>query len=398
MIRGGILGPPGQLDDPRPHRSVTSTLVFLAGLAALGVLLSLVRSQIEPPRVGGDVFWYVRYAFQLAGLSEALATRETAEFMVAAGQSADPARLITFVETIDPRYPAIFASRPFYPLTFAPLIRILEPQAAMHVSIVTAAALFAAITGWFVRLVSGSLPIAVGVVALAFALPSGGWFAHFYAEGWMLALWSAGLAFAGLFLARGAGGHLGAAVAGLILLYLTKPANGAVLALTLALVGFVGASLPRLEPRRRYLVLAASATAVALTHLIALRVLGLPGLTESLQDTFTAHFTQPDVADPYGSLVRRNLQLLPAMVTWVTHDPLTPAVMLGLAALGLIRRGWAVLWLVGGLATGLTVLLHPVTTQFERLMAPTWLSAALGIGVAAAAGASAFSRRRRAPA
>ncbi len=265
----------------------------------------------------------------------------------------------------------------------------------MRLSILVAAAFFAGVTGWVVRRLTGSLLIGVAVVALVFAFPSGRWFAHLYADGWMLALWTVGLGLAGVYLACGHARHLAIGLAGLVLLYLTKPANGAVLALTFALVGLGAAAWPSMAQRRRYLVLGASAVGVAVVHLVGLRVLGLPGLTESIQDTFTAHFTRPDIADPYGALFRRNLQLVPAYVAWVVRNPLTPAIVLGLAALAAVGRGWSALWLIGGVATGLTVLLHPVTTQFERLMAPIWLSAALGIGVAALALASAVVRRRR---
>jgi hypothetical protein len=64
------------------------------------------------------------------------------------------------------------------------------------------------------------------------------------------------------------------------------------------------------------------------------------------------------------------------------QEPLTVLLLAGLLApLVAIRRSWAAAWLVAAFASALTVLAHPVTTEFPRLLAPIWVSAALGGGL-----------------
>ncbi len=91
MLGGGLLGSSGPLDDLGTERgSLARSLVPLAGLAALGVLLALLRWELESVHVGGDVFWYARDALQLAGMPEDAATRQAAELMVSHGRGDDP--------------------------------------------------------------------------------------------------------------------------------------------------------------------------------------------------------------------------------------------------------------------------------------------------------------------
>jgi hypothetical protein len=112
-------------------------------------------------------------------------------------------------------------------------------------------------------------------------------------------------------------------------------------------------------------------------------VLGWPGFSNSLQDTFTQHFTEPVPAD----LDRKWLHLMHTYVmrigTMYLHQPLVPIlVLLGLAVLWLRWRALAAVVTAAAL-TGLgTALAHPLTSQGNRLYFQVFLLAAFGIAVA----------------
>jgi len=109
-------------------------------------------------------------------------------------------------------------------------------------------------------------------------------------------------------------------------------------------------------------------------------LLGLPGLSASLQDTFTKHFIRPDVSDPLGRLVRLDVHF------WGAYPVSEPTALLtaaGLVALGvlLIRRDAVYGILVVAISlTGLAaVVAHPIASQSDRLMMPVWLLLVLGV-------------------
>jgi hypothetical protein len=354
-------------------------------LAMLGALLWAGNWLADPRRASGDTFWYGRQALQFAGFSKESATITAAHFIVAQGRGSDAQEWIEASETVDPRYPAIFESRPFYPLTAVPFLPFVGLW-AMAVSALVAGTVFAIVFGSLAWWATGSIRVAVFGVTVAYLLPSGHPFAVMQADGWMLALWASGLFAAGLYLTNGQMRWLVGFVVVLVLLYGTKSANAAVLAGAVALVGGGAGLLGRDEGRRRGLALAALALVTGIGLLAAFAALGLPGIRETLQDLLTDHFQRPDVATPVrrlmGTLGRRG----PALIGALLPNPLVPiAIVLGLAPLLLIRRAWAALWAVGGLATLSTVVIHPVVSEVPRLIAPLWLAVALGAVLGAAA-------------
>ena len=357
----------------------------ILAFALLGAVLGLVRWGLESSHAGGgvvgDSFWYARAALELRGVAEDDATRAAAEFIVAERRGSDPEAYVTFARTIDPRYPAIFESRPIYPLTIAAFLSIAELRAAMAFAALLAGIVFATGLGWFVHRVAGSLAAALGAVVIAFVLPSGKWFAFLLADGWMLAFGVLALAFGSLYLLDPGRRYLAAALVSIVMVYLTKPANGAVFVVAFALIG-VGAWAFRSPSRRQAGLLAAAAGVVGLVQIAAFAILGLPGLETTLQDMFTSHFSNPDVGDPLQRLFWRDLEVLRMALAFPLEEPLIVLLLAGLLApLVAIRRSWAATWLVAALACTLTVLTHPVTTEFPRLLAPIWVSAALGGGL-----------------
>ena len=113
---------------------------------------------------------------------------------------------------------------------------------------------------------------------------------------------------------------------------------------------------------------------------LASTVLGWPGLSVSLQDTFTKHFIRPDVSDPLGRLVRLDLSF---WAYFPVYESTALLLAVGLIAIGvaLLRRD-AVFGIlsIAIAATGLgAVIAHPLESQADRLMSPVWVLLALGL-------------------
>jgi hypothetical protein len=251
----------------------------------------------------------------------------------------------------------------------------------MALAALAAGVAFAMVFGWFVQRLTGSLAAALGATCLGFVLPSGRWFAFMYADGWVLVFATMALAFGCIYLGDSRARYLSVFLSSIVLLYFTKPANGAALVVGFVLLG-LGAWIAGSPSRRPAATLAAASLVIGLTHLAALTILDLPGLETTLQDMFTLHFTQPDVADPLERLLWRDLEVAGMALRFPLQEPMTVLVVAGLVApLVAIRRSWAAAWLIGGLAAVLTILAHPVTSEFPRLLAPTWITAALGGGL-----------------
>ena len=144
--------------------------------------------------------------------------------------------------------------------------------------------------------------------------------------------------------------YLVAALVSIVLVYLTKPANGAVLVVAFALVG-VGAWAFRSPSRKQAGLLAAAAGVVGLVQIAAFAILGLPGFETTLQDMFTSHFSNPDVGDPLQRLFWRDLEVVRMALAFPLQEPLIVLLLAGLLApLVAIRRSWAAAWLVAAFA------------------------------------------------
>jgi hypothetical protein len=361
--------------------SVRFSFVLILAFALAGLLAGAVRWGLEPSHASGDSFWYARMALELHGYSEPEATRAAAHFIVGEGRGTDPQIYVDYVRTIDPRYPAIFESRPIYPLIVSAFLSVANLRAAMVLAVLLAGAVFAASIGWFVRRTIGSLAAAFVAVGLALALPSGRWFAFMYADSWMLAFQTLALAFASCYLLQPRGRYLVTTLGFLALVYLTKPANGAVLVIALILIGLSAWAL-RTPSRKQAATLAFTGGLIGVTQIAIFALLGLPGFETTLQDLLTLHFSSPDVDDALVRLLSRDIAVLGMALEFPFRDPLPVLFLVGsLAPLLAMRRLWAGTWLMAGLASGLIVLAHPVASEFPRLLAPIWVTAALGGGL-----------------
>jgi hypothetical protein len=132
-------------------------------------------------------------------------------------------------------------------------------------------------------------------------------------------------------------------------------------------------------PRRKAVVTFAYGGAALCGWLLAGSILGLPSLTEGMQDLATRHFRKPDKPHViswfvhYSSLVWPH-KILPILAS----DPWLLVLIPAVAALFWRARRFAPLLAAAGL-TGLAVVaLHPVSTEVTRLLIPLWVTASAG--------------------
>jgi hypothetical protein len=113
---------------------------------------------------------------------------------------------------------------------------------------------------------------------------------------------------------------------------------------------------------------------------LASTLLGWPGISVSLQDTFTKHFIRPDVSNPVSRLVQLDTHY---WGYYPVSEPTALLVLVGLIAIGvaLVRRNAVYgIFVIAVAATGLAaVVAHPIASQADRLMSPVWVLLALGL-------------------
>lgn len=287
------------------------------------------------------------------------------------------------LEPTDPRYEKIFHTRPAYPLMAAPFVALLGAKAGL-----TAVALgFTALAGLLVYLLLRALrappPIAVLGQVLYYVTPLAAWGGRPLTEGPMLALMTA-LLLAAVWLLQGrvaAGAWL---FAGAFALGLGVKYSSFLMAapfLTLAAVAAL-VFVPRVRHRGTWWLagLSAGGTVVAL---VLSKVLGLPGMGESLQDTFTLHWSRPEIADPWRALARLNLNY---WWQWLQKEALAPMLLL-LLAIGLWgawKRSVPVALCVAamGLVGFGTMAAHPLEVEQDRLYVQVWLVVVIGVPLA----------------
>lgn len=349
---------------------VTGAVVVIAA-----VLLS-IRMLTAPRLVADDTFWYARAAVRFTGAGEAESTERAAAYM-RDRRGDDTGYWAWQVTDVDPRYPAIFAARPLYPLLAAPLLPFIGLDALLLVSAAAGIAC-SAIVATAAHHLWHSATVAIAAGILVIGLPSGGSIAFAYADGVMLAAWSVTLVLAGVHLRRGGPWWAAAFGIGLAATFMAKPANGMLLALTIVVVA-TALVMFHVQERRRMVTLGAVAFLVTATLLAISTLLGFSGIGESFQDLATRHFQDPDVANPVAGLLHRDGDLLAAAPGMVGAAALpVMASLIGLGGLIQRRSIEAATWAATGASSLLLVLLHPMGTEIPRLVAPLWVSVALG--------------------
>jgi hypothetical protein len=279
-----------------------------------------------------------------------------------------------------PRYIAIFTSRPGYPALSAAFASVFGLRAGLWLTAMLCTLAASVLVLLLLRSAGAGVITALTGQALYLAAPTGYWGSRMLTDGPSLA--ATLLALLGAWQLTRQHIRLGAIllVAGLVTGFLIRYSSESLVAMALA-VG-AGICLWRVPSSRTRGMkwLAGLAVGGAIVSQLATTALGWPGITESMQDTFTHHFIRPDVSNPIGRLLSANLHF------WGYFPVLEPSSLLlalGLAVSGvwLWRRDavFAALVIVVA-ATGVgTVAAHPVASQADRLMVAVWLLIVLGV-------------------
>lgn len=279
-----------------------------------------------------------------------------------------------------PQYLAIFTSRPGYPLLAAPFAAAFGLRFGLWAAALLCTLLAGLIVLALLRAAGCGWRAAALGQALYLAAPTGYWGSRMLTDGPSLATVLLMLLGA-VWMVRGRIRD-GALVftAGTLTGFLVRYSSEQLAALLIALAAVVcwwRVSGARTKGVKALAIAAGAGFAVSEA---ASALLGWPGLTQSMQDTFTKHFERPPVRDPAWDLVKSGLHFWFYFPVYDSTALLTAGALVVLAVL-LVRRGavYGVL-VVAVAATGLgAVFAHPVASQADRLLAPIWLVLALGL-------------------
>jgi hypothetical protein len=390
-------GPPTQPErnqEPTPQRLTRAGLPRAVPLALAGVFLVVVLSLLRWNAPGihayPDTTWYVRNALFMRGWDQADADHEAA--VVRCSYWVQPAlsfaKQAECVQDADdllhspPRYEDIFAARPGYPIILAPLSALLGSQ-----GFVVATLMVAVVDGILimilVRLLGGTSAEQLVASGAFLLLPSGFWSTRLLSDGTMLAGLLVTVCGA-ILLQRGTRrAGVGLILAGLGAVFVTKSANLLGLGLALFASGAAIAWVARGSAKRSGYLLAAVAITALLLAAASSIPLGWPGFGTSVQDMLTDHFIRPDVPDPWSSLARANLQFWPDVLGQWLHSPvLVLGSLAALVWLAVRLRMASIPVLLAGLSGIPLLVVHPVVTEWDRLLVPIWVPVAVAIGLA----------------
>lgn len=308
------------------------------------------------------------------------------------------------VTTTDPRYQSIFTSRPGYPLLAAPFIAALGIVDGMRI-LGYAIACAGGIAAYAMLRAARLRPAAAAIGQCIFLIsPLGWWALQGLGEGLVsLAVLSA---IGGTLLVRGGRVRvrvgLSVIAASWAVLAVVRFSTLLLAAAALAVACTALATwVDRTDPvhrRHMWITAGAHASAAALT-LLAMPILNLPGSEITLQDTFTKHFSEPLVPDPWRRLLDLNIEFWPQWLgTPADSYLLLGCTLAGVVALARWRRD--LLWIALAMsATGFAhVAAHPLPREAERLGLLMWLPVVIGLAVAVDALLERFPPRANVPA
>lgn len=286
------------------------------------------------------------------------------------------------ITTANPRYQAIFSSRPGYPLVAAPFVRVYGVIRGLRIlGLLTAAGGSLMVVG-LLRSADLPMPSAVCGQLVFLATPLARWSLQALSEG-LVTLCALGAIWGAVLMIRRR------PVAGTPLLCLSLAVCGvtryssALPLAALTAVAAVAVWCGMRERRHRWTALLAGLSAIAASLTAALiPALGLPSATTTLQDTFTGHFARPDVPDPWQRLADLDLRYWAHWIGAQSSLPifLVPTLVAGWA---LYRYrpdlGWFAL--AAALVGALQVAAHPLPQEADRLGVLMWTPAVLGLPI-----------------
>lgn len=284
--------------------------------------------------------------------------------------------------TDNPRYTAIFDTRPGYPLAVAAVEPLLGLKAALW-AVPVGATLLAGLMVWLLLRELGATPAAAaGGQLLLYVLPIGWWGSQMLTEGPILAGVTAAVLGA-VWLTRGRR-TLGATtlILGLAVVAAVKYSTALPLAAALAVVAVAGLWLRGVDRVGAVLAMTIGGTSTAVLLWLS-QARGWPGIGDTAQDLFAVHFTRPDVPDVVSRLVAADEAYWPH---WLLISPLNVALLAGLVVAGwvLVRRSPMAALIVGAAAAVGVVLTaaHPDPFEVDRLYSLLWLLPVVGLPLA----------------
>ena len=332
-------------------------------------------------RAAGDTYYYLSQALEFAGVPQAQAQEQAGEVVCSELHRMhlrSPRQPDCTTYRVDPpeRYVAIFTSRPGWPLLIAPFVGLLGPWTGAVTATFVFALLAAALVYVALRQVVGTVAAAGGAATFS-VLGTGTWAAWILPEG--AAYVGTALVLLGATgILRGSRIGLPVVAAALVLTYACKPANGATTSAALLLAGLVLVALP--GGRRRAAILAGTGAAALAAWEGVSRLLHLPSLEDTLQDLATNHYARPDVPNPYAVLREMNRRLWTVQLDrWAGIPQPLPVIVLACLVCVVTLRRVGVVWALVALSAFGIAALHPLVSQYDRLIAPAWFAVSAAV-------------------
>jgi hypothetical protein len=270
------------------------------------------------------------------------------------------------------RYEDIFASRPGIAAMFLPGVSLWGPRWGMWATVLVCTIIGGLLTYALLRLL-GIRPVpAVSGPVLYFLLPTAKWSMLPLGEAPALAL-SLAVLIGGVLIAQGR--HqpgMAIFVSAMAIGFFVKNSQFMLLGLGIATGAAITARATS-TARRSLVVLASTGLAAALLELAGTKLMGWPGVGETLQDLLTSHFAKPDVADPYLGWIAASVHFWAWWLVQQANAPLVVVIWVAAgwtliryrARLGLVFLGAALTGLLGQAA-------HPAP-QADRLYVLMWI-------------------------
>jgi hypothetical protein len=278
------------------------------------------------------------------------------------------------------QYNQIFIARPGYPLLAAPFVAVFGISGGLA----TVTWLCAICAAWLCLLIAraaGLHPLAAfGAMIAFFLVPSFFWMQQFLTEGPTMVCTLVVLL--GVVWALSGQSRQGLAIAsvGYVAGFVVRYSTFSVQAGCLAACVLVLALCSRAHHNRRTCVIAGFNGAACVVMMALPPLLGWPGFSNSLQDTYTEHFTERTPTDLYHLWLSHMHTYVVRIASMYVHDlaALVP-VLVGLAVLWFRHRAVAAVVSAAALTGVATALAHPLLSQGSRLYYQVFLLAVFGV-------------------
>lgn len=278
-----------------------------------------------------------------------------------------------------PRYDAIFESRIAFPALAAPLVEVFGVNQALKAASVLMTALGGLIAYLILHILGLCRRQAVLGQGLYYASPIGWWGSFGLTDGPAVTISMVTLL--GVILLLQHRYRLGTT------LFITSIGVGCFMRysnfifVTLAMLAAAGVGLLTDPWHRRPLLLVIALSAVGLVGLaVTAHALHWSGPSDTLQDTFTNHFTRPDVTDAWHKLARLDARYWSQWAQAQVGSPwLVASVAIGSVTLLRRYRTFGLIAVAVALTGFLNQAAHPVVSQSDRLLIEISVAAVLGL-------------------